>query len=190
VATLVNDPPLLPYVLATYREIALRLGLTGPDAARMRAKRAGWELEPVNHPADPRRVRVPREIWDDPPVAPDPEPNASPLSPPIAPDVATVLADARERAARLEGELVGVREALIAERSRAERAEQGEQRERERADRAEQGKEQQRTRAEDAEGRERVVIAQVGRLGAELATARAEAEARERLPWWRRLKRR
>jgi chromosome segregation ATPase len=52
------------HVLATYREIAIRFGLGGPNAARTKVKRAGWKAEPSNHPADPLRVRVPRDAWD------------------------------------------------------------------------------------------------------------------------------
>jgi hypothetical protein len=50
--------------IATYREIADRFQLGSPDAARIRAKRAGWEREPTNHPLDPARVRVPLIVWD------------------------------------------------------------------------------------------------------------------------------
>ncbi len=54
-------------VLATYREISGRFGLhSGPDAGRMKAKRAGWPHEAQNHPMDPVRVRVPRSAWDEP----------------------------------------------------------------------------------------------------------------------------
>jgi hypothetical protein len=52
------------YVIASYREIAVRFGLGGPNAARTKVKRAGWPSEPVNHPADPLRIRVPRTTWD------------------------------------------------------------------------------------------------------------------------------
>src|ERR1700689_148413 len=53
----------LDHVVATYREIAVRLGFGGPNAARTKAKRPGWAVEPSNHPADPLRVRVPRDAW-------------------------------------------------------------------------------------------------------------------------------
>jgi hypothetical protein len=53
------------YVIASYREIAERFGLGDSRTARNKAKRAGWVHEPVNHPADPRRVRVPRARWDE-----------------------------------------------------------------------------------------------------------------------------
>ena len=50
-------------IIATYREIAEHFRLGGPNAARTKAKRAGWVAEPSNHPADPLRVRVPRDAW-------------------------------------------------------------------------------------------------------------------------------
>jgi hypothetical protein len=53
------------FILATYREIAARFTLGGPNAARTKAKRAGWHNGPCpNHPADPLRIQVPREAWD------------------------------------------------------------------------------------------------------------------------------
>ena len=51
------------FVLATYREIAARFSLGGPNAARTKVKRAGWVAEPSNHPADPLHIRVPRDAW-------------------------------------------------------------------------------------------------------------------------------
>jgi hypothetical protein len=51
-------------IVATYREIAKHFGLKGPDQGRTKAKRAGWPAEPQNHPADPLRIRVPREAWE------------------------------------------------------------------------------------------------------------------------------
>ena len=50
-------------VLVTYREIAARFGLSGPHAARAKAKRAGWTGVKPNRPGESFRVRVPREIW-------------------------------------------------------------------------------------------------------------------------------
>ena len=52
------------FVLATYKEIAARFGLGAPSAARVKVKRAGWITEPPNHPADPRRIRVPHGAWE------------------------------------------------------------------------------------------------------------------------------
>src|SRR6478672_7946301 len=57
-----DEPP--DFVLATYKEIAARFGLGAPSAARVKVKRAGWITEPPNHPADPRRIRVPRGAWE------------------------------------------------------------------------------------------------------------------------------
>jgi hypothetical protein len=51
------------FVLATYREIAAHFRLSGPNAARTKAKRAGWRAQPTNHPADPLRIGVPRDVW-------------------------------------------------------------------------------------------------------------------------------
>src|SRR3712207_2750853 len=51
-------------VIATYREIADHFGLSNPEKGRQKGKRAGWPTEPQNHPADPVRVRVPREVWE------------------------------------------------------------------------------------------------------------------------------
>src|SRR3954471_12661683 len=53
------------FIIATYREIPERFGLGDSRTARNKAKRAGWVHEPVNHPADPRRVRVPRDSWNE-----------------------------------------------------------------------------------------------------------------------------
>ena len=51
-------------VVATYREIAVRFGLGSVNAARTKARRAGWSEEPTNHPAETKRIHVPREAWD------------------------------------------------------------------------------------------------------------------------------
>jgi hypothetical protein len=77
-----SDAP--DYVIATYREIADRFELADTRTARNKAKRAGWVHEPVNHPADPRRCRVPRARWD---KALNPR---SRRSDPEGPDVQTV----------------------------------------------------------------------------------------------------
>lgn len=52
------------HIVATYREIAVRFGLGSVNAARTKAKRAGWPEEPTNYPAETKRIRVPREMWD------------------------------------------------------------------------------------------------------------------------------
>src|SRR3954462_8165350 len=59
-----SETELSLFITATYREIAKHFGLSGPNAARTKAKRAQWTEEPVNHPADTKRVRVPREAWE------------------------------------------------------------------------------------------------------------------------------
>lgn len=70
------------HVVATYREIAVRFGLGGVNAARTKAKRAGWTEEPTNHPAETKRIRVPRGAWDQAGRAP---PITSPESAPSRP---------------------------------------------------------------------------------------------------------
>ena len=60
------------FVLATYREIAAHFRLSGPNAARTKAKRAGWIAEPTNHPADPLRIGVPRDVWSQAAETPSP----------------------------------------------------------------------------------------------------------------------
>jgi hypothetical protein len=61
------------FVLATYREIATHFHLSGPNAARTKTKRAGWTAEQTNHPADPLRIRVPRDAWSRATEAPPPK---------------------------------------------------------------------------------------------------------------------
>jgi hypothetical protein len=51
------------YVLASYREIAVRFGLSGTHAARRKVKRLGWSPERATDPAHPFRIRVPRSAW-------------------------------------------------------------------------------------------------------------------------------
>src|ERR1700748_3225574 len=65
-------------VLATYREIAAHFHLSGPNAARTKAKRAGWTAEPTNHPADPLRLGVHREVWSQAAETPSPKRSARP----------------------------------------------------------------------------------------------------------------
>jgi hypothetical protein len=59
--------PTATAVITTYREIAEHFGLNGPEKGRQKAKRSGWPAEPQNHPADPVRVRVPQDAWDEAP---------------------------------------------------------------------------------------------------------------------------
>jgi hypothetical protein len=53
------------YVLATYREIAVRFGLNGTHAARHKVKRLGWAPERATS-GHAFRIRVPREAWSQP----------------------------------------------------------------------------------------------------------------------------
>lgn len=120
-------------VIATYREIAQHFGLTsGPDAGRLKARRAGWPTEPGNHPRDPVRVRVPRKAWDatnrvqrEPHSLPEPR-----SEPPVAEMLTTLLTrleereaaalrEARELAERRSEEIADLRERVG--RSEAER---------------------------------------------------------------------
>src|SRR3954470_8015577 len=60
-----GDEPGSDSAIATYRQIAGHFGLeSGPDAGRLKAKRARWPVEPRNHPLDPVRVRVPHAAWN------------------------------------------------------------------------------------------------------------------------------
>jgi hypothetical protein len=115
-------------VIATYREIADHFKLQGPNAARTKAKRAKWEEEPTNHPADTKRIKVPRDVWDGASETPrsrrvrGPSPErVSPLSqesptPPSQGDESPTLKV-------LEGALTTLKEQLERERSRADRVE-------------------------------------------------------------------
>jgi hypothetical protein len=49
--------------IVTYRHIQDRWGLGGPDAARVKARRAGWGVLPKNHPGDTTRLVIPRSVW-------------------------------------------------------------------------------------------------------------------------------
>jgi hypothetical protein len=152
-------------VTATYREIAMRFGLGSANAARTKVKRAGWTVEPARHPADPVRIRVPREVWYQPP------------------------ADIHRRNGHEHGGISDQErafqtehfKALDRERHRADQAEA-------RADRAEQGWEAERARADAA-------VVAVDELRAQLGAAEAKIKAMDRIeaeqalrPLWRRLR--
>jgi hypothetical protein len=152
-------------VTATYREIAMRFGLGSPNAARTKVKRAGWAVEPARHPADPVRVRVPREAWYQTPA-----------------DIhrhnghAHVGMSDQERAFQTEH-----LKALDRERHRADQAEA-------RANRAEQGRDAERARADAA-------AVAVDELRAQLDAAEDKIKAMDRIeaeralrPLWRRLR--
>ena len=119
------------HVVATYREIAAHFGLKGVVQARVKAKRAKWPAEPQNHPADPLRIRVPRDAWnagsrDN--VVSLPRPNREPRNPPsptpdfkaeiggIIKGFETALETLRQQQAALQGQ-------LDRERERADRLE-------------------------------------------------------------------
>jgi hypothetical protein len=121
------------FVLATYREIAAHFHLSGPNAARTKAKRAGWKAEPTNHPADPLRIRVPRDAWSQAAESPPPkrserlgDPGSHSPSAPIDTsdemppltngDGSSQSADTRYLSA-LEGHISTLREDVAAERA-------------------------------------------------------------------------
>jgi hypothetical protein len=130
-------------IVATYREIATHFQLaSGPDAGRLKARRAGWRTEPGNHPKDPVRVHVPRAAWDaaspvrthgfktpstpaqplpKPPLMPvpanDPGPNGAPSMPPPVLLSADVLATLLQRF----GDMADLRERLARSEAQAER---------------------------------------------------------------------
>jgi len=134
----------------TYAEMAEALKIT-PESANRLARRRRWPRVKGN---DGRtRVAVPEEAL----VRPD-SPQVSPTdSPPIVPSDNHV----HMQIARLEGELVGTREALAEARARAGAAE---------------------ARAEAAETRMEKAVAAFAALA-----ERLDALADSRRPWWRRL---
>jgi hypothetical protein len=117
------------FILATYREIAARFRLSGPNAARTKVKRAGWRSgSRPNHPADPLRIQIPREAWSraseiPPRAASKSRPKSSkdpisqgqeaPFHDKEVPHFKTLVALLREQVER---------ERLIADEARAERA--------------------------------------------------------------------
>ncbi len=174
------------HVIATYREIAAHFRLKGPVQARVKAKRAGWPSEPQNHPADPLRIRVPRDVWNARfrdnavPLPHPPRPPRNPLSP---------IPDLKDE---IGGIIKGFETALETVRQQQAALQRQMDRERERADQAE--AEREAARAEAAAERARAVQAEREREAAKVAAAAAEGEAKglrlaleeARRPFWRR----
>jgi hypothetical protein len=112
------------HVVATYREIAAHFGLKGTVQARVKAKRAKWPAEPQNHPADPLRIRVPRDAWNAGFQGNEvslPRPSREPRNPPSStPDFKAEIGGIIKG---FETALETLREQLSRERERADRAE-------------------------------------------------------------------
>jgi hypothetical protein len=129
------------FILATYREIALRFGLGGPNAARTKVKRAGWVSEPANHPADALRIRVPRDGWgqagETPPRAPKGRAFLKSRDSPSQEEDTHHLRALEEHLATLRDRLADAEQRIAREAERADRAEIQVDREAGRADRAE-----------------------------------------------------
>lgn len=146
--------------IVTYRHIQDRWGLGSPDAARVKARRAGWEVLPKNHPGDTTRLVIPRAVWDAAAPAAARSPGAGGGGSGIDPGErkAGSIADAMGSKA-LADAVDALREQHEHERERANRAE-------DRARAAEAASAEARGAAAGAEGR-----------AAELAAAAAKAEA-------------
>jgi len=132
----------------TYAEVADRLGVT-PEAARSRAKRLGWRRQTGN---DGRALVL---------VALEPRP---PGDPPMTPRSPPGRNQVHAQIARLEGELAGVREALVEARARATVAE---------------------SRLAAADSERAKAIGAFANLANRLDALAAESV--QRRPWWRRL---
>ena len=144
------------FIRATYREIAERFRLSGPNAARTKVKRAGWTAEIPNHPADPLRIRVPRDAWSQVSDTPQPKHSEMPhLKGPIESRDPPSQAHETPRVRALEAHIASLREHLELAKGRADRAEQRVDAAEARADRAYQAIAAERSRADRAEqGRE------------------------------------
>ena len=158
------------HVVATYREIAVRFGLGGVNAARTKAKRAEWGEEPTNHPAETKRIRVPREAWDrvgrDHPLSP---PESAPSRTPRegVPRAAETGAIAAVRVA-----LDLLRGQLERERARADATAEQAERLRDAVRSAEAAASSARRRAEEAEGMALDAWRTAAELAARLAASR------------------
>ena len=153
------------FIPATYREIAAQFHLGGPNAARTKVKRAGWSAEPTNHPADPLRIRVPRDAWYQEVDTPHLEQQRD--GPDLTPrrDAPSQKRDTHHIKA-LEGHITTLQEELGAERlARVAAQEQRDQAladvraERDRADRAEKSRDEAIARADAADGDRRAADA-------------------------------
>ena len=165
----------------TYAELADRLGITLASATKL-ARRKHWARAKGNDRL--ARVQVPDEARA---RAPDTAPPNTPaIAPPNAPD-----SPARTLIARLEGELVGMREALAEARTRADAAEA-------RADKntadltahvetlkAELGARSSELAAANARAGEEAAKTTQAIAAFEGLAQRLEAIAEARRPWWR-----
>ena len=146
------------HVVVTYREIAQHFRLGSNRAARTKAQRAGWEIEPANHPADPRRIRVPRSLWDQ---VSDQSPDQTAEPPGIeSPQDADppVIKRRSPRDHRHDGPMIKDLDAMLASlREQVER---------------------ERTRADSAEARVVELVAELQKMGEGRAAAEATAQAR------------
>ena len=138
------------FILATYREIAAHFALSGPNAARTKAKRAGWSAAPTNHPADPLHIRVPRDAWYQAAESPHPKRTERPHA--ISRDARSPRPDTPHIRA-LETAVSSLTERAETAEKRAYRAENRADRAEARADRAEQAIEVERNRAQAANSR-------------------------------------
>lgn len=161
-----DQPPATEPLRLTYAQLAARLGISN-DAARQLVRRRRWPRIRPNHPGQPAVALVPEdelagERWR---IEDDPSNRALDRPSPAAPtgDDRLLIAQA---VAALEAAVMTMTVELAAERSRADRAEQGRDAERGRADLL----------------RERIEA-----LQAELAVLRAADPPRR--PWWRRWRR-
>ncbi len=193
---------LADFVIATYREIADRFGLGSPDAARVRAKRSGWEREPTNHPLDPARVRVPLSAWEQPVARPASRyiipsykprttalrskgavPNNDPPNNPLGSDPPNsfygALADGALYGALADSALALLQDQLKRERQRADAAEKAAQEERQRADQRAVELAELRERTARAEGEAAALKSAVAHEQAQVAQERAARQAAE-----------
>jgi hypothetical protein len=153
-----------PPVPLTYRELAARLGLGSADAARVKAKRRGWPVQPGNHPGAQALVLVPAAVLAG---GPERSPGSVRGSAPPAPDPRDALVDE-------------LRRQVERERDRADRADAERLTERDRAAAL-----VERLDAEHAA--RRAVEVEAERLRGRLADAEGRLADLAGRPWWARL---